>query len=44
MRAHIGRCDAGVKRQNISLTYQRIEMTDLDTNGSAMDDWESVAG
>lgn len=32
------------ERESISLTYQRIELTDLDSNGTATDDWESIAG
>lgn len=30
---------AGDERERISLTYQRIELTDLDTNATAFDDW-----
>jgi type VI secretion system secreted protein Hcp len=29
----------GDERERISLTYQRIELTDLDSNGTAGDDW-----
>lgn len=30
---------AGDERERISFTYQRIELTDLDTNATALDDW-----
>jgi type VI secretion system Hcp family effector len=30
---------SGDERESISLTYQRIELTDLDTNTSTSDDW-----
>jgi len=33
---------AGDERERISMVYQRIEMTDLDTNTTTVDDWSSV--
>jgi type VI secretion system secreted protein Hcp len=34
----------GDQRESISLTYQRIELTDLDSNGTAVADWEAALG
>jgi len=30
---------AGDERERISMTYQKIELTDLDSNKTAQDDW-----
>jgi type VI secretion system secreted protein Hcp len=32
----------GDERERISMVYQRIEMTDLDTNATTVDDWASA--
>ncbi len=32
----------GDERERISFTYQKIELTDLDSNTTATDDWLSV--